>query len=241
MPIIFRFRWVPFVAAATVIAVGVSLGHWQTQRAAEKVVIGAKMSARQSAPPVALDAGEASDDFLEYRRAIVHGEFVRDWAIYLDNRPYRGVAGFYMLMPLKVAGSSRYVLVVRGWLPRDPVDRTRLQNTPTPEGIVEIEGLLVRNPGQLMQLGSPQVPQPDAILQNIDVAAFTAASKLPMQSLMLEQLNDTHDGLVRDWPRPGFGIDRHRGYAFQWYALAATAFVFFLVTGFRRGIDQAER
>ena len=39
---------------------------------------------------------------------------------------------------------------------------------------------------------------------------------------------------ARDWPLPSAGVDKHRGYAFQWYALAATAFLFFLVTGFRR-------
>jgi surfeit locus 1 family protein len=31
------------------------------------------------------------------------------------------------------------------------------------------------------------------------------------------------------------GIDRHLGYAFQWFALAATALLFFVVTGFKRG------
>jgi cytochrome oxidase assembly protein ShyY1 len=56
-----------------------------------------------------------------------------------------------------------------------------------------------------------------------------------MQPFVIEQLSDTRDGLIRDWPRPSTGIDRHLGYAFQWYALAATAFIFFVVTGFRRG------
>jgi surfeit locus 1 family protein len=26
---------------------------------------------------------------------------------------------------------------------------------------------------------------------------------------------------VRNWPAPALDIDRHKGYAFQWYALAA--------------------
>jgi len=30
-------------------------------------------------------------------------------------------------------------------------------------------------------------------------------------------------------------VEKHRGYAFQWYALAAMAFIFFVVTGIRRG------
>jgi surfeit locus 1 family protein len=72
-------------------------------------------------------------------------------------------------------------------------------------------------------------------VQNIDIAEFAQASKLAMQPFLIEQTTDTRDQMVRDWPHPSTGVDKHRGYAFQWYALAATAFVFFIVTGFRSG------
>jgi surfeit locus 1 family protein len=58
--------------------------------------------------------------------------------------------------------------------------------------------------------------------------------------IVIEQA-DTPDarqqGLVRDWPQPSTGIERHQGYAFQWYALALMAFLFFVVTGIRREPD----
>ena len=54
------------------------------------------------------------------------GEFVRDWPLYLDNRPQDGRAGFYLLMPLRIAGSNMHVLVARGWLPRYTAERGRL-------------------------------------------------------------------------------------------------------------------
>ena len=34
------------------------------------------------------------------------------------------------------------------------------------------------------------------------------------------------DGLARDWNQPGVSVDRHYGYAFQWFALALAALVF---------------
>jgi cytochrome oxidase assembly protein ShyY1 len=71
-------------------------------------------------------------------------------------------------------------------------------------------------------------------VQNLDIPSLAAASGLPLQNFIIEQTNDTADGLLRDWPTPASGIDTHRGYAFQWYALAAAAFLFFIVTGFRR-------
>ena len=235
MRITFQFRFIPFVAAAILVAIGLSLGQWQTRRAAEKIAIEEKLQARQAAPALQLGAAPANLDALEYRRIIVRGEFLRDWPVYLDNRPYNGVAGFYLLMPFRIAASNRHVLVARGWIPRNVADRTKLPPVVTPAGTIEIEGTARKSVGQVMQLGSVNALLPNAILQNIDIASFAASSKLDMQSIFLEQLTDTQDGLVRDWPLPSTGVDKHRGYAFQWYALAALAFIFFVVTGIRRG------
>lgn len=235
MRITFQFRLIPFVAAAILVAIGLSLGQWQTRRAAEKIAIEEKLQARQSAPALQLSAAPANLDALEYRRIVVRGEFLRDWPVYLDNRPYNGVAGFYLLMPFRIAASNRHVLVARGWIPRNVADRTKLPPVVTPAGTIEIEGTARKSIGQVMQLGSVNALLPNAILQNIDIASFAASSKLDMQTIFLEQLTDTQDGLVRDWPLPSTGVDKHRGYAFQWYALAALAFIFFVVTGIRRG------
>jgi surfeit locus 1 family protein len=234
MPIKFRFRWIPFIATAIAVAIGISLAQWQTRRAVDKGAIEARLTARESAPPIILGSAVANVDEIEYRRALVKGEFVRNWPIYLENRPHNGIPGFYVMMPFKIAGSDKHVLITRGWVPRNVADRTKLPPIPTPEGIVEVQGVVVRNPGRVMQLGEAEALRPNAIVQNLDIPAFAAASKLSMQPFVIEQLGNTQDRLVRDWPRPSTGIEKHRGYAFQWYALAATAFLFFVVTGFRR-------
>jgi surfeit locus 1 family protein len=235
MRITFRFRWIPFIAAMTAVAIGVSLGNWQMRRADQKEAIESKLSAREAAPPVVLNSALQSVDDVEYRRVIAEGEFKQDWPVYLENRPYKGTSGFYLLTPLKIRGSDRYVLVARGWLPRDPANRTKLPQVETPNGTVRIEGLAKRNPGQLLQLGEAVELRPAAIVQNLAVDQFAKASGLAMQPFIIEQMNDTSDGLVRDWPRPSSGMDKHLGYAFQWYALAAMTFLFFIVTGIRRG------
>jgi cytochrome oxidase assembly protein ShyY1 len=56
---------------------------------------------------------------------------------------------------------------------------------------------------------------------------------------VIEQTGDSGDGLVRDWPKPSLGMEKHQGYAFQWFALAATAILFFVITGFKRGSKRA--
>ncbi|MDY7577702.1 SURF1 family protein [Herbaspirillum sp. RTI4] len=235
MQIRFRFRWVPFIATVMVASLGVSLAQWQARRAEQKQSIESKLSLRQHIAPVRLAQANLPPTELEYRRVLLRGAFLPAWTMYLDNRPYNGQAGFYVLTPFKLEGVDRVVTVERGWVPRNPVDRTRLPTTTPVSGQVEIEGTVRSDTGHVMQLGAAPPLQPGAILQNLDVDALAKASGLPLLPLVVQQAGDAADGLVRDWPAPSLGIERHRGYEFQWYALAAMAILFFVVTGFRRG------
>jgi cytochrome oxidase assembly protein ShyY1 len=236
----FRFRAVPFAATVALVALGIALGNWQARRAAEKTALQARLEARAAAPALVLGAGAHDPAAVEFRRVIVTGEFVPNWPLYLDNRPLDGRSGFIFLMPFKIAGSHKYVLVERGWLPRDPAGRA-LAQPPTPAGAVTLEGIAVTRPARVMQLGTPPALKPGAIVQNLEVGAFAAASGLDMQPFLIEQTGPGVPGetLVRKWPAPATNVDRHRGYAFQWYALAAMAFVFFVITGFRSGAKHA--
>jgi surfeit locus 1 family protein len=238
MRIRFRFRWIPFIATVAMVALGLSLGQWQDRRAAQKTALGARLAERHTVAPVALGAAPAGAE-LEFRHVAATGQFVREWPLYLENRPYRGRAGFYLMMPFKIAGSDTHVLVARGWLARNGRDRTRLPAYPTPSGTVTIAGTVKLNLGHVMQLGSPPPLRPGAIVQNVELDQFARASGLKLQPFVIEQAQaaapDPGDPLVRDWPAPSLGIDKHRGYAFQWYALALMALLFFVITGCRRG------
>lgn len=228
-------RLVPLIATVLLVALGLGLGHWQTSRGDEKQAIADKLAQREAAAPLTLGASLLAADQVEYRRVAVSGTFLSDWAIYLDNRPQNGVAGFYVLMPLRIADSDTYVLVARGWAPRSGADRSLLPRMSTPTGRVALTGVARLHPGRLLQLGEAAPLQPHAIVQNVDVTQLAAASHLKLQPFIIEQTSDLQDGLVRDWVQPSLGIERHRGYAFQWYALAAMAALFFVFTGFRRG------
>jgi len=234
MRLSFRFRWVPFLAAALVVAIGVALGNWQLRRAEQKLAIQQQMLARAEFVPINANVLAPMGTTEEFRRVVAEGEFIAPWAVYLDNRPYQGRAGFYLLMPFKLVGSEQSVLVMRGWFPRDAINREHIPTIPVPQGVIQLEGRVRASTGKLMQLGEAATLQPGAIAQNIDVSEFARASKLSLHTFIIEQTNDTADSLVRDWPLPSVGIDTHKGYAFQWYLLALVAALFFLLTGFKR-------
>jgi surfeit locus 1 family protein len=251
MRISFRFRLTPFVATVLLVAAGVSLGQWQDRRAAQKIGLQHKLAERAAEAPLLLSPAPRPVPILtpqaaaalEYRHARVTGQFVAGWPVYLNNRPQDGRAGFYLVMPLKIEGSDTHVLVERGWLPRNNGDATRLPPYATPGGTVTVDGIVKASAGHIMQLGVPEPVRPGAIVQNIDPGQFAQASGLKLQPFFIEQSGPApaFEGLVRDWPAPSLGVEKHQGYALQWYALAIMALLFFVITGFSRGTDRTDQ
>ena len=111
------------------------------------------------------------------------------------------------------------VLVQRGWVPRDLRDRTLLPAVPTPPGQVEVAGRIAPPPARLYEFADAAS---GAIRQNLDLGAFRAESGLPLAPLSVQQTDSPPcDGLLREWPRPAVDVQKHYGYAFQWFALCA--------------------
>jgi len=235
MSLKFRLRLIPLLATVALVILGVSLAQWQTRRALEKERIDLQMHQRALLEPLLLGSQPVAAKDAAFRRIRVSGQFVGAWPIYLDNRALHGAAGFYVMMPFKIQGSEMHLLVARGWQPRNALDRSKMPPLATPAGIVQIEGIARENIDRVMQLGQATPLAPGAIVQNISAAEVARQAKLPMQDFILEQTSALPDGLQRDWPLPSAGADKHRAYAFQWYALSLMAIIFFVVTGYRRG------
>jgi len=235
----FRFRPIAFAAALLVALAGILLGNWQQGRAAQKLELQQRLQARAAAPPLDLSADVLPGPDSEFRRVRLHGEFVAGWPIFLSNRPMGSQSGFYLAMPFRIAGSHTHALVLRGWLPR-AAEFGKLPGFTTPPGPLVLEGRIVASAGKVMELGEAVPLAPGAQVQNLAPETLAEASGLALQPFVVQQLAPAapNDVLVRDWPAPDAGIDKHRGYAFQWYALAVMAALFYVTTGFRRGPRQ---
>ncbi len=230
----FTFRFIPFLAALIVALIALSLGNWQSRRAEEKQRLASEQTLQAALPPLDMQSLNEGKVPAHFRSVQMTGSFIAQWPIYLDNRPYQGKAGFYLLMPFKLKDSEKILLVMRGWLPRNAQNRVQLPITPTPEGELQLEGKVRESVGHVMQLGSEPALQSGVIRQNFEVAELSKASGLKLENFIIEQTSDAKDGLIRDWPQPSLGIEKHRGYAFQWYGLAVTALLFFIATGIKR-------
>jgi cytochrome oxidase assembly protein ShyY1 len=99
-------------------------------------------------------------------------------------------------------------------------DRTELPKAPVSGAPLTIDGVAVARVPRVLELGEPSA-SPLGIWQNLDFEAYERASGHKVARFVVQQTSDTGDGLRRVWLRPDAGVDKHRGYAFQWYSLAA--------------------
>jgi cytochrome oxidase assembly protein ShyY1 len=261
--------WLITIAAVLTVAATVSLGRWQLSRAAQKEALQADIDAQKLKPALTqaefLALEKASDSL--HRPVRLRGLWLPTQTVYLDNRQMHGTPGFYVLTPFALEGTEQAVMVQRGWIQRNFVDRTQLAAVETPAGIVEVTGLIEPPPSHLLELGTsaptplpaasapataasaPAAPAPAAegyspIRQNLDLEAFRAETKLPLRTdVSLQQSGPASEGLQRDWPAPALGLERHYGYAFQWFGLSALVVILYVwfqfITPFRRSRRRA--
>jgi surfeit locus 1 family protein len=159
------------------------------------------------------------------------GVYEPRYGILLDNKVYRGRAGYHIITPLKIDGSDMYVLVVRGWAAGGPT-RDVLPEVATPAGVQTVQGIGMVPSTRVLELKSE--PQPGPVWQNLLLDRYRAWSHLKLQPFVIEQTGDAADDLVRDWPRPDLGVEKHRVYMMQWYAFTALALLLYVVLNFKR-------
>jgi surfeit locus 1 family protein len=152
--------------------------------------------------------------------AVLEGQWMPAHTVYLDNRQMHGKPGFYVVTPLLLQDEKTVVLVQRGWIPRNFQDRTQVPHVDTPSGVVQVRGRLAGLPSRLFELGGGDSGQGSSrIRQNLDFAALSAEVQKTVLALTVVQLGAASEGLLRDWPAVSSGVDKHYGYAFQWFGL----------------------
>ncbi len=211
--------WLVSAAAVMGVAATLALGAWQLSRAAQKEALQAGIESRHLLPAIDarnLTAMPPSD--LLYRNVVLRGTWLPQHTVFLDNRQMQGKPGFYVVTPLRLeALPGTVVLVQRGWAQRNFMDRASLPPVATPPGLVEVPGRMAPPPAKLYDFKDSPA---GAIRQNLDLADFSAETRLPLFGLSVVQTGSAADGLLREWPEVTSGVGKHYGYAFQWFALS---------------------
>ena len=234
-----RPRWLPPLAAIIGVALTAAAGNWQLDRAHQKERAQETYDRGASDAPVKLTATPVRAEDLRLRRVEAEGEFIPKDAVLLDNKTHNGVAGYEVIMPLRIGASSMHVLVNRGWIAAGP-ERARLPVIITPEAVVRVTGVAIV-PGRFLELA--KVDDSGPVWQNLTIDRFVARTGLQVLPVVVQQRNDLDDGLLRAWERPDFGIAKHYGYAVQWFSfcgLIIFLYVFFHVKRSRSKKNQED-
>ena len=235
----FRPTLWPTLATLLVVPGLLWLGLWQLDRASQKQDLDARFFAQLQQEPAKLDGNIVDSVFhseaWRYRRVTGSGRYLARH-FFLDNRTYRGVAGYQVLTPLEIEHETDLgVIVNRGWIPLGSSRRT-LPTISVPDEIVVLRGHS-RIPGESFLLGEAGY-RSDAwprVVQNLDLAQMEKALRIRLLPFVVELDPEEQHGFERHWqPYGGLRPERHRAYAFQWFALALTLVVIYVIVNFRR-------
>lgn len=226
------------LAALVGVLVTASLGRWQLGRAAQKQALAQVRAERATLPPLEAGALQGLDSHamqgLLHRTVRLRGQWLPEHTVWLDNRQMQGRTGFHVLTPLQLSDSGQVLLVQRGWAPRNFMDRAALPAVNTPPGEVALQGRLLPWPSRVYDFSQVET---GAIRQNLVFEDFQRQTGLPLQAVSVQQTDAEADGLQRAWPEPGSGVEKHHGYAFQWFGLSgliALLYVWFQIVQPRR-------
>ncbi|MBV8343291.1 MAG: SURF1 family protein [Gammaproteobacteria bacterium] len=214
-------------------ALCVRLGLWQWQRGMQREAETARF-ARGSERLVDLGARAVTDVPL-YQRVRVQGELDGAHQFLLDNRTWRGRAGYEVLTPLRRRRGDA-LLVDRGWVPfggtRASLPEVGLAGAPP----ATLTGRLALLPSAGLASGRA-APAAGASWPKVasypTIPELSAALAVPLSSRILLLDPGTPFGYVRDWQAPGLPALRHFAYAIQWWTFAALIVVLWGVMSVR--------
>ena len=222
-------------AAASVMVVMLLLGDWQLSRAQEKEARQEQLERLSQQPAVTMPTASVRLEDFKFRQVEARGTYVPAHTIYIDNKIYKGIAGYHIITPLQLGTSSMHVLVNRGWVAAGG-DRSKLPQVPTPTNQVIVTGVAISPTQRTLELSTETVF--GQVWENLHLERYREATVLELQPVVILQQDELEDGLVRQWDRPDSGAARNLGYAFQWFAMALTIMIIYLVLSVKRERPQ---
>ena len=224
----FTPRLLPTLLVAALVALMTWAGVWQLGRAASRRAQAEAFTA-QNVVPVALPDGAAAPRYLHVR---VEGHYQHEHQVLLDNMTEKGQVGYRVLTPF-VTSAGVTVLVDRGWVALG-ASRQALPDVAVDESARVVTGRLDVLPRAGLDKPSAGAAGWPRVLNYPDWAALRALFGAALYPRLVLLDRELPDGYARNWKPEGPAANRNVGYAVQWFALALTLIVLYIVASFRR-------
>jgi surfeit locus 1 family protein len=234
-----RFRAPPWAIALTALSVAIfsGLGLWQLRRSEEKRAFFAAFDAPAGGAVLTRPIAESQLPSLNFAFVRLHGQYDGARQLLLDARPHAGRNGYEVLTPLRTADGA--VLVNRGWVAA-PARRSELPDVGVTGAQREITGRLTRLPLPGLRTGA--APPGDSgwprrlLFPTADEISRALGYRVHDYQVLLAP--GEPDGFARDWRPAVMSPAQHLAYAVQWFALAVTVIIVFVIRNLSGGSDR---
>lgn len=219
------FNWKVTLLCFLVWPLLLALGFWQLERAGDKRAQQARLEAQRALPPASLSQLPASD-LQDYRRVIARGSFDTEHSWLLDNRQRNGRVGYEVIAPFHLQDGGS-ILVNRGWVAAG-ASRASRPVPSVPKGELSLFAE-VKSPSDhpLLDAQSDEADWPKVIMAiEPEVMAEHLGAPLAQRYLRLDDASPA--ALVTGWQDASVSVQKHQGYAFQWFAMALALALWFI-------------
>lgn len=225
----------PSILITATFAFLVSLGFWQLERADDKRSIEAsiKQANTGSVELIKKEEGLQSKEYYEVR---LQGKYLSDKQFIYDNQIVDQVSGYYVLTPYALEAQSKAILINRGFIPWNG-RRDKLADIVIGQETREIK-VQISKPIKRMELKPSEVGiQFPALIQSIDLQDMADRAKVDFSSVIGLLDASASNGFIRKWEPYTGSIEKHIGYAVQWFLMALVL----AIIGIRIAIKQRKK
>ena len=234
----FKANFFLTLLALAVLALLLSLGFWQLDRAKQKQQLLDLQADRLLLDPVDLSSIDINEMNLRYLPVKTIGTLDAEHQVLIDNQVRKGRVGYSVLTPVRL-NDEQAILLNRGWVAMGS-DRNHLPDVKIPNIKTTLIGKLDRFPSVGIKLDMADVLSKGwpAVTQVIDVNKV--GKRLGYQIMPYQLLLDKSEphGYDREWVVMKMGPQKHHGYAFQWFALSAVWVTLYFVLTLKKGFKK---
>ena len=212
-----RFFIPAFLIIAT-LALLITLGFWQLDRADQKRAIEDQVAnANANIAELITDVDLLSEK--EYYHVHLQGSYIKDKQFIYDNQIVDQIPGYYVLTPFVLKGDSKVILINRGFIPWNG-RRDQIADIDIGAEITEVK-VQISKPVKRIELKTDQIkPNFPVLIQALDLVKMSAIASLDFASTVGLLSPESKNGFVRQWEPYTGSIERHIGYAIQWFLMA---------------------
>lgn len=233
-----QWRWATLLVIIGMIIMA-RLGFWQLDRLEQRRARNAQLSQQLALPPLPLtgDPLPEAPSSLKNRLATTQGKFDFSYQVILklQNQTETGglvsplnAVGVDLITPFVIEGTSKAVLVDRGWIPESEAALDNLTKFNEPAGQTTVTGRIQLSQTLPSKRATAIAPEAaSGSLQRewyrVDIEAIQAQMPYELLSIYIEQSpTDNSQTTLPYRSEPTFDLSEgpHLGYAIQWFTFA---------------------